>query len=98
MVYGNVVGYVQGDIQNLDLDVNKSDHMHDCKNFPFSKDRKALDVALDVLRTRHETDTRDCIDEVEAIFIVHTIDDIMINKFKISHDQNRVFDRGKNLC
>ena len=70
------------------------DQKYDSTHLPFSKDHRVHD---DFLKAKHETDTKECIGEVEALCIVYTNDGIIISNFKMLHDQNTVFDRGKDL-
>ena len=86
---------MQGDVQNCDLNVYMTGQNHDYEDPPFSKNHRAID---DFEKAKHETAIKECIGEVKAICIVYTNDSIMISRFKVLHDQNFKFDRGKNLC
>lgn len=58
----------------------------------FNKDYSKMD---DFSRVEHKLDIKDYIDEMKAISVDHKNDASNTTKFKVLHDQNRVFDRGK---
>ena len=81
---------VDEDIQakELHLATCKADQMHG--DLLYSKDYYATN---DFLKAAQKLD---CIDK--AISVVHKGDTSSTARFKTLHDQNRVFDKGKNLC
>jgi hypothetical protein len=71
-----------------------TDKKCDSEDLPFRKGHQALD---DSVKAKQKLDTKECIHEVGAVCVVHTNNGVMIKMFKVLHDQNYVFDRGKNL-
>ena len=84
--YGDGANFVERDVQ---VDACVIDQIHNYKDFPFSKDQSA---PKDFLKAKQKLDTKDDINE--AKIERHT----MTRMKKVLHDQNYVFDRGKNLC
>lgn len=62
---------MQGDVQNRDLNVGMTDQTHDYEDPPFGKNLRAPD---NFSKDKRKKDTKECIDDVEAICIVHTND------------------------